>query len=119
MITIQNRGNLVNVAVLGEFTLSDYKEFEEAVLYSLRFQGKVNLLLDFRDMTGYTVDVVWEEIRFSRAHTRDFEKVAVVTSDQWMIWSAWLSRLFVDADIQIFEDYAAALVWVEEDASAA
>ena len=29
MITIEQTKNLVNVAVLGEFTLSDFKTFEE------------------------------------------------------------------------------------------
>ena len=29
MITIQQTNNLINVAVLGEFTLADFKQFEE------------------------------------------------------------------------------------------
>ena len=36
---------------------------------------------------------------------------AVVTSDQWITWQAWLSRLFVDADIQVFSDYDEAQAW--------
>lgn len=114
MITIEHSENLVNVAVLGEFTLADFKEFEQHMLYNIRFQGKVNLLVDLRDMLKYTLDVAWEEIKFSREHARDFGKVAVVTTDQWIAWSAWLSRLFVDADIRVFEDYDEALAWARE-----
>ena len=44
MITIQKTGNLVNVAILGEFTLEDYKEFEDQVLYKYHFDGKGSLL---------------------------------------------------------------------------
>ena len=29
MITIEEAGNLISVAVFGEFTLADYQEFEE------------------------------------------------------------------------------------------
>ena len=64
MITFQQTDNLVNVAVFGDFTLADYKEFEQQVLYKLHFNGKVNLLFDWRDMLSYTVDVAWEEIKF-------------------------------------------------------
>lgn len=112
MISISLKDNLVNVAVLGEFTIADYREFEEAVLFGLKFQGTVNALIDLRDMLGFTVDVAWEEIKFSRQHAQDFGKIAVVTDDQWITWSAWLSRAFVEADIQVFPDYDAAQGWV-------
>ena len=115
MITISTQGNLVSVSVLGEFTLADYRDFEQHVHYELEFQGGVNLLLDLRDMVSYTLDVVWEEIRFSREHRYDFRKIAVVTTDEWMIWIAWLNRLFVDAEIQVFDDPGLALEWLQAE----
>jgi hypothetical protein len=61
----------------------------------------------------YTPDVAWEEIKFfSREHQHDFSNIAVVTDDQWLTWQAWLSRLFVDADIRVFKEYAEAQAWV-------
>ena len=114
MITIEQTDNLVNVAVLGEFTLADFKTFEEQSLYKLKSPGTVNLLFDLRGMIDYTVDVAWEEIKFfSREHNHDFNKIAVVTSDQWLTWQAWLSRIFIDADIEVFNDYDEALAWVQ------
>lgn len=115
MITIEQTENLVNAAVLGEFTIADFKAFEEQSLYKLNSPGTVNLIFDLRAMIGYTVDVVWEEIKFfNREHNHDFNKIAVVTDDQWLTWHAWLSRLFVDADIRVFTDYAEARTWVQE-----
>ncbi len=112
MITIQQTANLVNIAVLGEFTLADFKQFEEQALYKLETPGELNLLFDLRDMIGYTLDVAWEELKFfRREHNHDFSKIAVVTSNQWQTWQAWLSRLFVDADIRAFEYYEEALAW--------
>jgi hypothetical protein len=114
MITIEQTENLVNVAVLGEFTLNDFKTFEEQSLYMLKTPGEINLLFDLRAMISYTVDVAWEEIKFfSREHNHDFSKIAVVTGDQWLTWQAWLSRIFIDADIEAFDDYQEALVWVQ------
>ena len=114
MIAIEQTDNLVNAAVLGEFTLADFKAFEDQSLYKLQSPGTVNLLFDLRAMIDYTVDVAWEEIKFfSREHNHDFSKIAVVTDDQWLTWQAWLSRLFVDADIQVFTDYDEAQAWVQ------
>ena len=113
MITIKQTPTLLNVAILGEFTLVDFKQFEEQALYQLKSPGTINLLFDLRDMISYTVDVAWEEIKFfSREHQHDFSKIAVVTDDQWLTWQAWLSRLFVDADIRAFSDYKQAEAWV-------
>jgi hypothetical protein len=113
MITIEQTESLVNVAVLGEYTSPDLKTFEEQSHYKLKTPGTVNLLFDLRAMVSYTLDVAWEEIKFfSREHNHDFTKIAVVTDNQWITWQAWLSRIFVDADIRVFTDYAEAHAWV-------
>lgn len=113
MITIEQTGSLVNVAVMGEFTLQDFKQFEESALAKLKSHLPVNLMFDLRAMINYTVDVAWEEIKFfNREHQHDFNKIAVVTDDKWITWQAWLSRIFVDADIRVFSDYKEAHAWV-------
>lgn len=113
MITTDHRPKLVAVAVFGEFTLADYKEFEELVNYKVQFEGPVNLLFDLREMVRFTLDVAWEEIKFSRQHAHDFGRIAVLTQDQWLTWSAWISQIFVDAEVQVFDDEAAARSWLE------
>jgi hypothetical protein len=113
MITTTIQGNLISMSVLGEFTLADYKDFEQQVLYSIEFQGGVKLLLDLRDMVRYTLDVAWEEIKFSREHRYDFRRIAVVTNDDLMVWLSWLNRLFVDAEIQVFDEPGIALEWLQ------
>jgi hypothetical protein len=40
MITTQHQDHLVEFAVLGEFTLADFKEFEELVLFEIKFSGR-------------------------------------------------------------------------------
>lgn len=115
MITIEQSDNLVNAAVLGEFTIADFKAFEEQSLDKLKSSDPLNLLFDLRAMLDYTVDVAWEEIKFfSREHNHDFNKIAVVTDNQWITWQAWLSRIFVDAEICVFTDYDEAMAWVQK-----
>ena len=114
MITIDHTDKLISLAVLGEFTLADFREFEDLVLSPTRFSGSMRLLVDLREMAGFTVDMVWEEVRFSREHGGDFDRIAVITDSQWVAWSAWLEQLFVNADLRVFNDGEEARAWISE-----
>lgn len=115
MINTDHQDSLVSVTVFGEFTLADYREFEDLVRYKLKFEGPVSLLFDLREMAGFTLDVAWEELRFTHEHPHDFQRIAVLTSSQWVAWVAWLSQIFVDADVRVFEDEATAKNWLRDD----
>lgn len=112
MISIEQQNQLVNVAVLGQFNLADFKELEDAVLYKIKFDGKVNLLFDLRDLASATIDTAWEDIKFTRQHRLELNKIAVVTASRWVAWSAWLTGLFGGGDIKVFDDYTLAREWV-------
>jgi hypothetical protein len=112
MIKLDTNGNQIAVTVMGQFTLDDYREFEQAVGYGVQFQGAVSVLFDLRDMLSYSVDVAWEELKFSREHKNDFDRIAILTGDQWVAWSMWVNRLFMSADIRLFDDLDMAQGWV-------
>jgi hypothetical protein len=114
MITTDQKGNLVTVAALAEFTLSDFREFEDLAVRTAESAGPVDLLFDLREMAGFTVDMAWEEIKFSRQHGRDFRRIAVLTASQWVAWSAWLQQIFVSADLRVFDEEGDARAWLEE-----
>ena len=119
MIVTDHAGSVVEVRVFGEFSLADYREFEELVNYEIKFTGTVNLLFDLREMADFTLDVAWEDIRFTRAHEHDLGRIAVLTESQWVGWSAWLAQIFVDAELRVFDDEAQARAWLAQDAGAA
>ena len=112
MISLDVKNNQIAVSVMGQFTLDDYREFEQAVNYGIQFQGKIDLLFDLRDMLSYSLDVAWEELKFSREHKNDFGRIAILTDDQWMAWSMWLNRSFMSAEIRLFDDLEMAQAWV-------
>jgi hypothetical protein len=112
MISLSVKDNQIAITVMGQFTLDDYREFEQAVCYGIQFQGKVNLLFDLRDMLSYSIDVAWEELKFSREHKNDFGRIAILTGDQWVAWSMWVNRLFMSADIHLFDELELAQAWV-------
>ena len=114
MIVTDHQPHRVHVTVFGEFTMADYREFEDTVNYKVKFEGPVDLLFDLSQMASYTLDVVWEELRFSRTHAHDFEHVAVVTDSQWVTWSAWLSQIYVETEMKIFADRGEAEAWLAD-----
>lgn len=112
MIAFEHKQDWLLASVYGEFTLADFKQFEDQVVYRLDFQGRVNLLLDLRDMARYTLDVAWEELRFGREHPFVFEKIAVVTGDAAVGTLAWLANLFTSAQILNFDQPGEAEAWL-------
>ena len=112
MISLNVKDNQIAVTVMGQFTLEDYREFEQAVMYGIQFKGTVNLLFDLRDMLSYSLDVAWEELKFSREHKNDFGRIAILTGDQWVAWSMWVNRSFMSADIRLFDELDLAQSWV-------
>lgn len=117
MISIVQENGFLRVAVADQFTLQDYREFEQIVLKVLQSHVLVNLLFDLREMQGYTIDMALEEVRFTKAHHDELSRIAIVSDDQWVLWSAWLNRLLADAEIRVFEELADAEVWVQEISS--
>ena len=113
MIVTQHQPKRVNVTVYGEFTLADYKEFEAMVNDTISADGTVDLLFDLREMADFTLDVAWEDIVFARAHANDFRRIAVLTNSQWVAWSAWLSQIFVQAQMKVFADESEARGWLD------
>lgn len=112
LIVIEEQKSLLKLHVYDELTISDFREFEDAVNKKLGRNGKLSLLLDFNNMTSFTLDTALEEIQFNRQHIDDYQKIAVITSDQWVTWVTWLATVFTHADVQKFPDTEMALDWL-------
>jgi len=112
MISIQQEGNLVVAAVFAEFELADYRRFEDEVMQHIARQGRVDLLIDLRDMLGRTVDVALEDIRFTREHAHDIGRIAILSERDSVAWTALLAQLLVDTEIKVFDDEALARAWL-------
>ncbi|MDR2015941.1 MAG: STAS/SEC14 domain-containing protein [Azoarcus sp.] len=114
MIGVDYHNELIVAVVFGEFTLADYREFEELADYKIKVgAGPLDLLFDLREMAGFTVDLAVEEVRHTLRHAHDFRRIAILTDDQWITWSAWVSQFFVDAEIKVFDNEPAARLWLE------
>lgn len=113
MIVIEEHNNLLKVHVYGEFTLDNFREFEDTVTNELREYDYVNVLFDLTNMERFSLDMALEELKFNKQHARDYQRIAVVTDNQWHAWVGWLAGAFVSAEVQQFDELDSAGAWLE------
>lgn len=112
MITIQHEGRLSVIGIFARLELADFRKIEDEIQRQLDAVGQIDLLVDLRGMVGYTLDVALEDIRFVRDHARDIGRIAILSEKDSVIWSALLARLFVRAEIQVFDSESGARDWL-------
>jgi hypothetical protein len=82
----QSEGNVVIIRATEKLTDQDYRDVLIPRLEAiLREHYKARLLMDTGNgFPGMEPAAVWDDVRLGLAHRRDFEKVGIITSSQWM-----------------------------------
>ncbi|GAA5169481.1 STAS/SEC14 domain-containing protein [Viridibacterium curvum] len=114
MITTEVFADRLELHAFGRLSLAECKEFEELSNYRLHFNGPLDLLLDLRELESCSLDALVEQIRYGRMHSRDFSRIAVVSGSGLVAWAALLSQVFVEAEIQVFDEIEMAQEWLGE-----
>jgi len=114
MITIQHEGRLTVIGIFATFDVEDFRRIETEVEKQLRTHGQIDLLVDLTGMLDYTLDAALEDIKFTRQHARDVGRIAIFSEDNAVVWTALLSRLFVQAEIRVFDSEELAREWLGE-----
>jgi len=114
MITIQHEGRLSVIGIFVTLEVADFRRLEKEVEQQLRSHGRIDLLVDLTGMTGYTLDAALEELKFSYEHARDVGRIALLSEQDSVVWNALLQRLFVQAEIRVFDNEALAREWLAE-----
>jgi hypothetical protein len=112
MITIQHEGSLTVVGVFARLEIADFTRLEGEIESQLRLLGRIDMLVDLRGMLGYTLDVAFEDLRFTREHAHDVGRIAILSENNAVVWTALLSELFIRAQIQVFDDESLAREWL-------
>lgn len=112
MISIRQQSYGLNVALFNEFTVEDFKLLESSVVEVLREHEQPDLLLDFSLMRDFTIDMAWEQIRFTRQHIGDFGLIAIVVNDWWIELGARLSNILSLQHAKYFKTTEDAQKWL-------
>jgi hypothetical protein len=112
MISIREQDYGLDVALFNEFTLADFKLFEEALTKRANEIGKPDILLDLSELKDFTLDMAMEELKFVRAHESNFGRIAIVVGDVWIRLAARISELMTHTTQAHFDTVEEAQAWL-------
>ena len=112
MISIRQQSYGLNVALFNEFTVEDFKLLEQSVADVLQEHEQPDLLLDLSLMRDFTIDMAWEQVRFTRQHIGEFGLIAIVVNDWWIELGARLANLLSMQHAKYFKTAEEAQTWL-------
>lgn len=112
MISIRQQSYGLNVALFNEFTVEDFRLLEQSVLDVVGEHDKPDLLLDLSLMRDFTIDMAWEQIRFTRQNAEHFGLIAIVVNDWWIELGTRLSNLLLLQHAKYFKTAEEAQAWL-------
>ncbi len=112
MISIREQDYGLNVALYNEFTLDDFKEFENAAMMAIERVHRPDLLLDLTMLKDFTIDMAVEHLKFLGHHDDDFGKVAIVVNDIWIKLASYISDLLTNTHSKYFDTAEEAQAWL-------
>ncbi len=116
MITVKQLQdtNVLMVQGIDHLVKSDYKllvsKTDEAVA---RF-GRISMPVELRKFKGWTMEALWEDLKFDIKHFNDIDRLAVVGEKKWGKGLAIFSKPFTKATVRYFDlsEFDAAKSWV-------
>jgi len=102
-LTEKDGGKMLEVAVSGKLTHTDYSQLMPAFERLVRQHGKIRVLFEMTDFHGWEVAALWDDIKFDVKHFSDIERLAMVGDKKWEQWMAGFCRPFTTAQIRYFD----------------
>jgi hypothetical protein len=101
-ITELSGGRVLEVAVSGKLTPSDYEQFVPAFERLVKQHAKIRVLFEMKDFRGWEMAALWDDIKFDLKHFADIERLAMVGDKQWERGMAAFCRPFTSATVRYF-----------------
>lgn len=104
MLTIKKTAaHVIRLVIDGEVKQTDIDQAATVMEESLKEQKKLRLLIEVKSLEGYdSIAAFMKDAQKTFQHYTDFEKIAVVTEEQWLADVANLSDLINPANIKQF-----------------
>ena len=85
--------SVIELEVKGDVTKEDYEKLEEAIKQKLDQTKSVNLLCKITELSSVTAEAIIKDFKFGVKHYNDIEKMAVVSSKNWVQWMSKLGAV--------------------------
>jgi hypothetical protein len=106
---------VVGVEAHGKVTAEDYEDVLVPAVEAARTHGKVRLLYVFGDdFPDYTAGAAWEDTKLGLGHLRSWERIAIVSDEDWLRRAIGGLGWLMPGEIKVFEtdDLDDAREWV-------
>ena len=116
-VSEENGGKLLVVNISGKVVKSDYDEFVPEFERLIKLNGKINVLFDMTDFSGWDMGALWEDIKFDVHHFNDIGRLAMIGESKWEEGMAAFCKPFTTAKVHFFHHTAAdeARKWLSEE----
>ena len=106
---------VVGVEAHGKVTAEDYENVLVPAVEAARKDGKVRLLYVFGDdFPDYSAGAAWEDAKLGLGHLRSWERIAVVSDEDWLRRAIGGLGWLMPGEIRVFklDDLDDAREWV-------
>lgn len=117
MISVDQRGKILVIKLLGELKREHMEEADQLVDEKLDESAGSNILLDLRKYHGSSdLGTAWQELKLVTSHGDRVEKIAVIGSFDWQKLATLLVSPFTKAKERFFEpdEVQEAMEWLRE-----
>lgn len=103
---------VISLKVRKVVTKEDYQKLDPIIEQKVRLYGKIRMLIDIGELNGILLSAFWEDLKMSVNHPYDFEKVAIISSNNIEdIINKTIAPL-IHSEVKIFDKSQGAKQWI-------
>lgn len=109
--------NIAEIMIDGKVTRENFDAVIPKIEALIEKHGTIRFLEEIRSFGGFELSMLWDDMKFSFNHLKDFERVAIVTDKNWIKNWSKIGIIFMKAEMKLFdlEDINDARIWLMED----
>lgn len=94
--------NILELSIDGKVTRGDFDKAVAKMETMIARHGKIKILEVVHNIGKMEPSAIWEDIKWSPKHLKDFSHAAVVADQKWIEWVTALVKPFVSVEIRFF-----------------
>ncbi|MEP7371198.1 MAG: STAS/SEC14 domain-containing protein [Nitrosospira sp.] len=108
--------HVVGMVASGQVNASDYETVViPAIESALKTHGRIRILYQLGPaFTGFTSGAMWDDMKVGLAHLKTWERIAVVTDEDWVAGATRLFGFAMPCPVRVFpnKEFAEAANWI-------
>ena len=93
--------NLIAIRASGKLSHEDYQNFLPQLEKEIESLGKVSVLFELEDFTGWDLEAAKDDFVFGIKHLNDIDRMAIVGEKIWQRWMVSMAEPF--GEIKYFD----------------